>query len=760
MKKLLPVVFVLLAYTYSAVAQQNTIFCGTDSLRKKQTQPILAGSNAPINQESVINSTDGVYTIPVMFVIYHTGEAVGVGSNVSDQNVQDALAEMNNAFSGSFSNGIDTRIRFVLARRLPDCSATNGVYRINASGYSNYASQGITSYQKAFDIAKAYPPFHRRSVPNFITIRVFNTIQFAGGFAANEEIFVSGSNVAANRFVLAHEMGHVLNLLHTFEGSIETSVGSGVYSCPTNTNPSAQGDLVADTDPHRYNDFTCNSTETNSCTGRAFGLLTTNLMNYACGRIFTQGQIDRMRSFIAGSLPTLPESVFGQPPVAAEMLTPVSCSITLGYPPTDYVNGISRIKFNTIDFLSEPYPTGNIAGNYSDHSCGQRTTLQAGVTYPLSLTVYGSQHRKIYIDFDNNGSFNETNELVFSTTTSASVASITIPTTAVQAVYLRMRIVVDPGSTAPTACYLPGHPTYGCGEIEDYGVFIAPPCTQPYTVKSGVWHDPTVWSCNQLPTRNDEVIISTGHSVSVTASTAQAKRVTYQSNSRLYFSSSSQLAFGTTTLQSGLVLYLPFNGNLNDLSGNNNHGINVGATLTSDRFGVANQAYAFTSANKQYIRVPHSTSIDVTGTSMTISVWIKPNWPVSGGPMQIVSKAQNTAERKLGMYTGAATHFGYELRTSAGLTDGSWACGASCTLQANVWQHLVISYNGSQQKWYKNGQLLYSKNWSGSIVSTNTALTIGCFADQIQSFFNGSIDEVRLYNRVLSDAEVQALAQQ
>ena len=264
-------------------------------------------------------------------------------------------------------------------------------------------------------------------------------------------------------------------------------------------------------------------------------------MNYACGQIFTQGQIDRMRSFLA-SQPNLTSSIYGQPVAANESLVSTTCSITVGYPPTNYINGISRVQFNTLDFFSEIYPTGNIAGNYNDFSCGRKTTVQAGITYPFSLTAY-SQRRKVYIDYNNDGSFNETNELVFNTTSGASSTNITIPATAVKNAYLRMRVVVDPGSIPPTACYLPGDPFIGSGEIEDYAVLIMSACNQFATVKAGAWSDPTVWSCGQLPSASDAVTVK--HAVSLPNSfNANALRVTYEAGGRLQYGTGARLRLG------------------------------------------------------------------------------------------------------------------------------------------------------------------------------------------------------------------------
>lgn len=213
------------------------------------------------------------------------------------------------------------------------------------------------------------------------------------------------------------------------------------------------------------------------------------------------------------------------------------------------------------------------------------------------------------------------------------------------------------------------------------------------------------------------------------------------------------------TLNNGLVMHLPFSGNTNDASGNGNNSVATGATLTPDRFGNADQAVAFVRSSGQYISVPNSAGLDITGPAITICAWIKPDWAAQVGTnMQIMSKAQNAGLRKFGLGTGGPTLMNFELRTATGTTDQDWNCGA-CALQQNVWQLITVSADGAAMKWYKNGTLLYQVAKTGNIVSTTSDLIIGSFADRAQSFFNGSMDEIRIYNRALTDAEIQALAQ-
>jgi len=521
---------------FTVQAQRRAPFCGTDGLKALEPGLFKVPAPAAPDPRASAATSNAVYTIPVLFVVYHTGEPVGTGANLSDQRIQDALDELNRSFRGSYPNGLDANIRFVLARRLPDCSPTSGIHRIDASAFPNYASQGITSYEEASSLAAAYAPVQKREARDFVTVRIVRDLTFAAGFAYfGGDIFMDQATTGGGTFTLAHEMGHVLSLFHTFEGSTpENPV------CPPNTNPNSEGDGVADTDPHRYGDFSCQATENNPCTARPFGLLGVNLMNYACGQLFSPGQINRMRGYLISALPSLITSPFGEPLAPGEIIKPVSCSLVFGYPPTNYINGISRVQFHTIDFFSERFPTGRLAGLYNDHSCRQRTTVQAGTSYTLNLLAY-SNNRKVYIDFNNDGQFNETNELVFSTRSGASSATITIPTAAVRDVFLRMRVVVDEGPTPPTACTLPGDPVYGCGEIEDYGLRIASACTDLYTLRSGTWSDPTIWSCGRVPTASDPVTVAAGHTVTLTAN-GVAKALSLQGT--LVYSAGTKLDLG------------------------------------------------------------------------------------------------------------------------------------------------------------------------------------------------------------------------
>ena len=129
---------------------------------------VLRAKQAPTNKVNVSR------VIPVVFVVYHLGEAVGTGTNLSDALLQAQLARMNQVYAaqGAYSTGFNTQIQFVLAQRSPACTAINGIIRYNASGVAGYSANGITSYGNGDNLAANFPEYANPNAEQFITIRV------------------------------------------------------------------------------------------------------------------------------------------------------------------------------------------------------------------------------------------------------------------------------------------------------------------------------------------------------------------------------------------------------------------------------------------------------------------------------------------------------------------------------------------------------------------------------------------------------------
>ncbi|HMV43304.1 MAG TPA: LamG domain-containing protein [Leptospiraceae bacterium] len=193
----------------------------------------------------------------------------------------------------------------------------------------------------------------------------------------------------------------------------------------------------------------------------------------------------------------------------------------------------------------------------------------------------------------------------------------------------------------------------------------------------------------------------------------------------------------------GLMAMFDFQGDTLDLSINKNNGtIMGGATLTIDRFGQANSAYLF-NGSTQYINVPTYSGLPTGNTARTICAWFR---STTSNPENIVSFGTMTTTNGNGIAKGGAAILFY------GFADDTVGNHNNLT---NIWVHSCGTYNGATATLYMNGAQIgsLSKSWNTIISGFN----IGRRLDNVE-FFTGSIDDVRIYNRVLSINEIRSLS--
>ena len=203
-----------------------------------------------------------------------------------------------------------------------------------------------------------------------------------------------------------------------------------------------------------------------------------------------------------------------------------------------------------------------------------------------------------------------------------------------------------------------------------------------------------------------------------------------------------------------LVAYYPFDGNARDASGNGNDGINVGATLTENRFGQPLSAYHFDGSD-DFIEVASTRALNFSSKPFTVSMWLTSHNVVDGF---VIAKFQEPEPNSFGiaLLEGGSVHS----FIVAGTGTASSVISPETAL-GEKWGMLTVSVDSSRMKIYVNGKLVSDGDASGGghdIINT-TPLTIGALAQgsgNIQSH-NGSIDDVRIYNRTLSAAEVEQL---
>jgi len=218
----------------------------------------------------------------------------------------------------------------------------------------------------------------------------------------------------------------------------------------------------------------------------------------------------------------------------------------------------------------------------------------------------------------------------------------------------------------------------------------------------------------------------------------------------------------------GLVAWYPFNGNANDLSGNNLNANVVGATLTADKNNGVSKAYDFDVANASFgnqndeIFIPYSPLMNVS--NITVSVWLNPRsyyWSGNPSSSTIINRFQYGYSTPNGQTWGII----FDQTSVTGFIVGTDGTGSSdavanSPLALNQWQNIVMTYNGIQIKLYINGVLKATTNYSGAMNTLgNSGISIG-ESNQANGYWNhtdGKIDNVGIWNRELTLSEIQQL---
>jgi hypothetical protein len=180
-----------------------------------------------------------------------------------------------------------------------------------------------------------------------------------------------------------------------------------------------------------------------------------------------------------------------------------------------------------------------------------------------------------------------------------------------------------------------------------------------------------------------------------------------------------------------------------DSSTAHNNGTISGAAWTDQgRFG---NALSFDGID-DIVSVPDADSLDASD-QLTVEAWVKP--AQHGAWHNVVMKEKSGGQMAYGMYATAWTDF-----PSAHVnTSGEDSTRGTAQLPTNSWSHLAMTYDGTRIRLYVNARLVGTTLQRGPIARSWQPLLIG--NDLCGNWFDGLIDEVRVYDRALSASEIQ-----
>lgn len=190
---------------------------------------------------------------------------------------------------------------------------------------------------------------------------------------------------------------------------------------------------------------------------------------------------------------------------------------------------------------------------------------------------------------------------------------------------------------------------------------------------------------------------------------------------------------------------------LSDVSGNGNSmTLKNGPAWTAGHYGTG---LAFDGSNDRAVARAYSSALNLTGRSLTLSAWIYPR--SNSGWQMIVLKPAHAS------HTSPYFDWSMHRETGTGRIVGFLGCDAkqrtsNATTPLNTWTHVAITYDGTNLRHYINGVLDRATPLTCAVVNTSSQpIRIGANGGNGE-VFNGSIDDVRVYNRVLTAQEIAA----
>lgn len=214
------------------------------------------------------------------------------------------------------------------------------------------------------------------------------------------------------------------------------------------------------------------------------------------------------------------------------------------------------------------------------------------------------------------------------------------------------------------------------------------------------------------------------------------------------------------SLQKGLIVYYPFNGNTKDESGNKNDGIASNLIPTIDRFGKSNRAYNFNGlqTTSGSTIVCNNSVLNLGQLEYTIHIWFKID-----NTTQITRCLFNTIPHTgIGITyndNNAPGYMVYDIGPGNAFWTSLYRHGTKNNYLVGQWNCVTLTKSNTLYSIYINGSLEDSfQNLAASAYNQLVQFRISGINDLIYQTFTGDMDDIRIYNRTLTQSEITYLA--
>lgn len=201
-----------------------------------------------------------------------------------------------------------------------------------------------------------------------------------------------------------------------------------------------------------------------------------------------------------------------------------------------------------------------------------------------------------------------------------------------------------------------------------------------------------------------------------------------------------------------IVANYPFSGNFRDETSYANHGSGKNVELTTDRFGFGKKAVYFNGVDA---RVTAANSSQLNSPATTVSFWVNVNKLPVTDEAYLLSFGGWQERWKISLPPHGKVVWTTNHTGTPGITDMD--AGGGNELVPGKWTHIVCVHDGLNEIIYKDGVVANSVARVGDMNNTTYPLGIGYDPIDVKYYFDGSLDEVQIYNYALTPSEISDL---